>query len=582
MSLSDTERAEALRKALNQHYAITPNVSPDPQGFWIEEVFDDYVIYNIKGDLYRVGFTMEEDTPVLGEPEAVDKKVTFTPRESLQRVYSEFLQHAAGKKVNLSEPVYKSVLESCRIRLQDETVALEVVTPLMESIKKLEEKLGPLETVKWEENIPWPKGAYAYAPGDDPATWRLRLWESPGGTVTKNTLNRAAAYLSPGGYKGIKVGIMESDLPAVRRRLRNEYRALGIDDDNIPRWAKGDSSREWLNAYMPLSEAKIDKGRATVIVIKPGFNFSKDRYYPVEMLKRDYKVFEGQKMYADHPTKEEDKARPERTIKDWVAVLKDVTVDESGVVTGVAEVLEPWLMAKLASLRERGLLSEMGISINAIGAATKGTIDGKDTLIIEQLVSSRSVDFVTEPGAGGIVTFYESDRAHDVDLIDVAELRSRRPDIVKIIENDARAVLKQEVQTRMETEARIKELEEANEALTKERDGLKEANEKAVRDAKVAGTKAEVAKAVESSGLPDATKARLLKQFDGVESLDGLAEAIKAEKDYIAELSEAGIIKKMGESKRNEKDPTVEELMESFRKLNPNATDEQLRAMATA
>ncbi|GAH40724.1 unnamed protein product, partial [marine sediment metagenome] len=75
--------------------------------------------------------------------------------------------------------------------------------------------------------------------------------------------------------------------------------------------------------FTPLTEAKFDKGRATVIVIKAGFNATEDRYYPAEMLKRDYKVFEGQKMYADHPTEQEDKDLPERSIKNtsWVAVI---------------------------------------------------------------------------------------------------------------------------------------------------------------------------------------------------------------------------------------------------------------------
>ncbi|GAH16102.1 unnamed protein product, partial [marine sediment metagenome] len=44
---------------------------------------------------------------------------------------------------------------------------------------------------------------------------------------------------------------------------------------------------------MPLTEATFDKGRATVIIIKAGFNTDKSRYYPADMLKRDYRVFEG-------------------------------------------------------------------------------------------------------------------------------------------------------------------------------------------------------------------------------------------------------------------------------------------------
>lgn len=158
-----------------------------------------------------------------------------------------------------------------------------------------------------------------------------------------------------------------------------------------------------------MTEAKFDKGRATVVVIKAGFNATKDRYYPAEMLQRDFKIFEGQKMYADHPTETEERERPERSIREWVATLKDVTCDESGTVTGVADIIESWLMQKLASLRDKQMLSEMGISINAVGTASKAKVDGTDTLVIEKLERANSVDFVTEPGAGGQVTLYESE-----------------------------------------------------------------------------------------------------------------------------------------------------------------------------
>jgi len=104
-------------------------------------------------------------------------------------------------------------------------------------------------------------------------------------------------------------------------------------------------------------------------------------------------------------------------------------------------------MTKLATLRDKELLSEMGISINAVGKATESTIDDKKTLVIEELVACRSVDFVTEPGAGGIVTFYESDRSRDVDLIELSGLKEKRPDLVKLIEADIKAQITREVKT---------------------------------------------------------------------------------------------------------------------------------------
>ena len=374
--------------------------------------------------------------------------------------------------------------------------------------------------------------------------------------------------------------IPSAALAAVKRKIRSEYRKLDVEDEDIPRWVKEVETREIVQNYMPLTEAKFDKGRATVIVIKPGFNASEDRYYPAEMLKRDYKVFEGQKMYADHLTEEEDKSRPERSIKDWVATLSEVTVDEAGVVTGIAEIVEPWLMQKLASLRDKKMLSEMGISINAVGSASKGTIDGKETLIIEKLVAARSVDFVTEPGAGGIVTFYESDRGNDIDLVELSTLKEKRPDLVKLIEAEVRVIMMKEVKMTVELEAKITELTTQVETLTTERDSLKEAAEKAEKDKAIAEAQAVIKEAVEKAELPNAAKERLVERFKDAESAEGIEEAIKSEVDYIAKLSEAGKVKNLGGSKPNpEKD--TEGLRESFKKMHPEWSAEQVEVAVT-
>jgi len=294
-------------------------------------------------------------------------------------------------------------------------------------------------------------------------------------------------------------------------------------------------------------------------------------------LKRDYKVFEGQKMYADHPTEQEDKELPERSIKNtgWVAVLKDVSCDETGVVTGVAEIIEPWLMTKLATLRDKELLSEMGISINAIGRASKATIDGKETLVIEELTGARSVDFVTEPGAGGIVTFYESDRSRDVDLVELSALKEKRPDLVKLIEADVRTQIIKEAKRMSEQEERITELEGQITTLTTERDALKEAALQAEKDKAKAEAQASIKEAVDKAELPDAAKERIIERFKDAESADGIAEAIQSEVDYIAKLSEAGKVKGLGPTKADSaKDH--EALKESFKRANPDWTDEQL------
>lgn len=100
-----------------------------------------------------------------------------------------------------------------------------------------------------------------------------------------------------------------------------------------------------------------------------------------------------------------------------------------------------------------------------------------------------------------------------------------------------------------EQEALIKEKDDQIETLTKERDELKEAQEKAEKDKLIAEAQKAVKEAVDQAELPDAAKARLIEQYKDAESADGIVESIQAEKDYIAKLSESGNVKGLGASK---------------------------------
>ena len=509
------------------------------------------------------------------------KEVTMANTEELQSTYSEIIQEVGRRNANLDSARIKKIVALCQELLSSEGEPEEEKTK--EALKEATSILTWLkeqENMKTEDGVKFPAAAFAYAPDPEkPSEWKLRIWEDPTKKVTRAQLGRAAAALSPGGFRGQKVAIPTADLPAVKRKIRAEYRKLDVEDEEIPRWVKETETRELIKSFTPLTEAKFEKGRAQVVVIKAGFNATEDRYYPAEVLKRDYGIFEGMKMYADHPTEEEDKNRPERSIRDWVATLSEVKCDDNGVVTGIAEVIEPWLMQKLASLRDKDMLSEMGISINAVGSASKGTIDGKETLVIEKLVAARSVDFVTEPGAGGVVTFYESDR-NDIDLIELSTLKEKRPDLVKAIEASVRAEITKEVKKHMESEERITELEGQITTLTTERDDLKIKMEEAVKEKAKAEAQAVIKEAVDKAELPDAAKERLTERFRDAESADGIEEAIKSEVDYIAKLSESGKVKGLGGSKPNpEKDR--EALKESFKKLNPGWTDAQVETAVT-
>jgi cation transport regulator len=496
-------------------------------------------------------------------------KTLVEKEKSMEAKFARMIQEQATRKADPDR--IRKVTELYQSEASDE-----------EKVKALDEVLDWLkvqEVMKTEDGVQYPAAAFAYTP-EKSSGWKLRLWEID--KVTRKQLGAAAAALSPGGFRGQRVDIPREDLPTVKRKIREQYRKLDVPDEEIPRWVQESTRRDLLYNYTPLNEADIgSKGIAKVIVIKPGFGNPVDNhYYPAETLSRDYSVFEGVKMYSDHQTEEEEKQRPEGSIRQWVASLKNVRFEEGIGIVGDAVIVEPWLQQKLATLRDQKLLSEMGISIRAAGVGTKGKIDGKETNIVERITRVRSVDFVTEAGAGGGVLLYETERELDIDIIGLDILKERRPDLVKSIEKEVKEMTIKEVKKMEELEKKVEGLTKQVETLTTERDEARTKLSEAEKAQRKAEAKSKIDEAISKADLPDAAKARLVEKFKDAESAD-IGDAIKAETDYVNALKEASKPKNLGDTKPDP-DKSRKDLVESFKKLHPEWTKEQVETAVNA
>lgn len=166
--------------------------------------------------------------------------------------------------------------------------------------------------------------------------------------------------------------------------------------------AKDESFAE--SCYAPMefveSATETSSNGYKVTVIKPGWS-KNGRFYSEAMLKKCHGIFEGAKMFADHQTDKESREKPEGSVHNWVASLKNVQAESDGTVTGIAVPIDPAFKTKLETLKTEGLLGQMGISIRALGESKDGEAAGKKGKIVESLVRARSVDFVTFAAAGG-------------------------------------------------------------------------------------------------------------------------------------------------------------------------------------
>lgn len=256
-------------------------------------------------------------------------------------------------------------------------------------------------------------------------------------------------------------GQLLRDDPKKRAELAKELKAKF--GDKLPREVEEalESSDKWDNFGKKKSESTDSKTiintksmreadtkgkgkKFEVVIIEEGLgNFGDAFYYSADCIQAMPPIFEGKKIYANHPSAVDEQIRPERDVRDILGYFEDVTVkDMDGKTSLVANVLIPddgsydWartLMREAVEYKDKHPNQEfIGISINASGDANDTPIDdvikdappsaqpklleakskGIETVrVVTTITDAVSADLVTEAGAGGkIIKLMEGDK----------------------------------------------------------------------------------------------------------------------------------------------------------------------------
>lgn len=290
-----------------------------------------------------------------------------------------------------------------------------------------------------------------------------------------------------------------------------------------------------LGEIVPLVEKAVRKdGSFPLKVIAPGWGSS--GYYSAEVLKRDIpKVFPaGTHMHFDHPTISEAKERPERSVKTIAAVTTSVPSWQENGPAGPGMYAEAKARsAYQADIEE--LAPHIGVSIVASGHRKTGIAEGRKGPVIESIVAGGSIDFVTQAGAGGqVISLFEAARGRAI-----SEAISEGEDVSEQELKEARDALAAAEAERDAERAKTARLQEAV----------------ILREARDVATEA-LAKV---DTLPEVTRVRLLEQvsrdpsahikegaLDRPAFATAIAEAVKAEARYLADLTGSGRVIGMG------------------------------------
>ena len=151
-------------------------------------------------------------------------------------------------------------------------------------------------------------------------------------------------------------------------------------------------------------------------------------YYTREALDSAPAVFGGAKVYLDHPGAQEDKDRPERSLRDLVGHIDQSVTREADGVWSALNVL-PHMKELVESLASNG---DLDMSIRAVAEATPGEVDGRTGYLIKRFLGAYSVDLVTEAGAGGrVFELIESARNHTP--VQEAATNDRRDQLQRVL-----------------------------------------------------------------------------------------------------------------------------------------------------
>lgn len=212
-----------------------------------------------------------------------------------------------------------------------------------------------------------------------------------------------------------------------------------------------------------------------VVLIRPGWS-ANGRYYSRDVLAKAAPLFEGVKAYANHPTREQLKRGEGRSVLDITGDYTNVHIGEGGELRATRHVYGKageavWPLIERAVTTQRPVI---GVSINALGKAGKGSAEGRDGVIVESIEIANSADDVDAPAAGGkFESLLMSDNGLITDLLQALtyeEFMEARPDYVDTLKKQLKRARQDET-----VRALMEERDAAQAALkerTTERDEL--------------------------------------------------------------------------------------------------------------
>ncbi len=288
-------------------------------------------------------------------------------------------------------------------------------------------------------------------------------------------------------------------------------------------------------------------------------------YYPPEALKEAVPLFEGAKALA---RSDEDHLKDaDKSVGNIVGWYTDVRFENNRLLAKL-NLLEAAsrIRAILVESWQRGKRDIAGLSIVATGTYKVKKMGDKLVKYVEAIQHVSSVDLVVDPAAGGRiirlaacadqVTWLSQKQREELEAMEkfLALLKTRRPDLyAKIDPNNVN--MEQLVSLLVEILGQTGDGEE-NQSLVSEA-------RKLLKESRLAECQLQLTGKLIESNLPELSKVRIRRHFEGqMFDSQALENEIRNEREYLAQLSESGRVRGMGQVRAGmgEREKTIKAL----------------------
>jgi len=154
------------------------------------------------------------------------------------------------------------------------------------------------------------------------------------------------------------------------------------------------------------------------------------RFYNTRALEESVPLWDGIKVYDNHLTDEEFKAKQgmRSVVNEWVGVIVKPWFDKAtSSIKGTLKVVDETLQRKLKSAWEANVLDKIGLSIDAMGTGKQSAMGQ----LVEKITKTMSVDVVADPAAGGRLGRM---LAAEAQSIDKEEILMSKEELLKLLE----------------------------------------------------------------------------------------------------------------------------------------------------